>query len=89
VFSEVVEADADVMSELYHRVCAPHLTGGEAQWQENVRELIRGVSALEEHRVLDVMEDREQYLKQLRQGLTDAESMLSRLAVVVQYSMED
>lgn len=89
VFSGVVEADADVMSELYHRVCAPHLTGGEAQWQENVRELIRGVSALEEHRVLDVMEDREQYLKQLRQGLTDEESMLSRLAVVVQYSVED
>lgn len=76
LFSNVLEADAYVASELYHQVCAVHLTNTGLAWEQNVRSNIALILSQENHRQLNPMDDRPQYLENLIQKRKKAQSDL-------------
>lgn len=77
LFQAVLEADAAVVSELYHQVCAVHLVSDDELWEDNIRALIAEIPLQEAHRQLSPMDDRQQYLENLRKALQEAERLLA------------
>lgn len=89
LFSAVLEADADLAGEVYHQACAVHLDGGDAVWQQQVRELVTTIPEQEAHRVLETMEDRPQYLENLRTRLAAAQREWIQVQTAAQYMLSD
>lgn len=84
LFSQVLEADAAVASELYHQVCAVHLGHTDEAWEDNVRALVKTIQEQEAHRQLDVMEDRSQYLENLKKQRDKAQEQLLKQRAAVE-----
>ncbi|MGM9603482.1 MAG: hypothetical protein ACI3XG_00275 [Faecousia sp.] len=76
LFSQVLEADANVASELYHQTCAVHLTNTGLAWERSIRDDVAMISEQEDHRQLSSLEDRPQYLENLLQKRDDAQQEL-------------
>lgn len=76
LFSQVLEADANVASELYHQACAVHLTNTGLAWERSIRDYVAMVPLQEDHRQLSSLEDRPQYLENLLQKRNDAQQEL-------------
>ena len=70
---DVLEADAYIASELYHQVCAVHMVSSDELWENGIRDLVAEVPQQEAHRNLSPMDDRMQYLENLRKALKEAE----------------
>lgn len=83
LLSEVLEADAAVAAELYHQTCAVHLESGEKVWQDSVRVLVAGIPEQEIHRNTGYVEDRGQYLENLREALKQAQRELKQATASV------
>lgn len=73
----VLEADANIASELYHQVCAIHMVSTDELWETSIRDLVAEVPQQEAHRNLSPMDDRMQYLENLRKSLQEAELRLA------------
>lgn len=88
LFSITLEAEADLAAELYHQVCGVHLENGDVVWQQNIHELVAMIPQQEDHRILDVLEDRKQYLENLRTQAAEAKRDLSQDQAGVAYSLD-
>ena len=88
VFSQVLEADANLAGELYQQTCAVHLDGADVLWQNNIRDLIGEIPLQDSHRMLQELEDRAQYLENLRSLLEEAERNLTQAAAAVKWSAQ-
>ena len=73
---DVLEADANMVSELYHQVCAVHMVSTDELWEKSIRDLVAEISQQEAHRNLSPVNDRMQYLENLRKVLQEAERLL-------------
>ena len=82
-FSQVLEADADVVSEMYHQACAVHLSDTGHTWERNVRKLVARIPLLEGHRVQASMEDRPQRLETLVSNRDEAQRLLLKTQTVI------
>ena len=82
-FSNLLEADADLAAERYHRAVAVHLSGRTAQWKEDINALTAMVDELDAHRNKDIRENRNQDLITLtgryQAAYTEYEAAGSRL----------
>lgn len=63
--SDLLEADAALLSEMYHRAVAVHLSGKDTVWSGNINALIAMIPELDSHRETSVQEDRGQRLHTL------------------------
>lgn len=87
---DVLEADANIVSELYHQVCAVHMVSTDELWESSIRGLLVEISQQEAHRNLSPMDDRMQYLENLRKALQEAElRLVEQRQGVVLASQED
>ena len=88
VFAALLEADARLEGELYHAVCAVHLSGGRAVWQQALRALIAQTPALDALREKHYLEDRDQHLENLRRIYAAREGDYHRTAAGVILTLE-
>lgn len=83
LFSDVLELDAQVASEMYHQACAVHLSGTGLTWERSVRKLVAKIPLLEKHRELVTMEDRPQHLETLVSQRDEAQRLLLKTQAVI------
>lgn len=76
--SALLEADANLAAEMYHRAVGLHLSGGDPVWMENINALIAMVPELDSHRDTALREDRGQRLNTLISALRKAEGEFER-----------
>lgn len=62
VFSNLLEADADLAAEMYHRAVGMHLSGTDAVWLNNLNSMIAMIPELDSHRDTEIRDDRGQML---------------------------
>lgn len=72
--SGLLEADARLAAEHYHRSVGLHLSGGDPVWREQINGLIAMVGELDAHRDTAVRDDRELLLETLRREYHEADS---------------
>ena len=81
--SALLEADAFLTAERYHRAVAVHLSGRNTAWKENIHALVAMADELDDHRNKDFREDRTQDLNTLtgdyQTAYTEYETARSRL----------
>ena len=63
--STLLEADADLAAEMYHRAVGIHLAGGNDVWMENINKMVAMIPELDSHRDTVFREDRGQLLASL------------------------
>lgn len=82
-FSSLLEADANLAAERYHRAVAVHLSGRNAAWKDKINALLAMADNLDAHRNKDLRENRNQELSTLtgryQEANTEYEAARSRL----------
>lgn len=73
LLSQVLEADAQLASELYQQTCADHLEQGDALWAGNIQAMVAEIHEQEAHR-LTGRDGRSPSLDDLRVALRNAKS---------------
>lgn len=63
---ELLEADANLAAEMYHRAVGVHLSGTDSVWLSNMNALVAMIPDLDSHRDTSTQEDRGQRLSTLR-----------------------
>lgn len=71
-FAGLLEADANLAAEMYHRAVGVHLSGSDTAWLENMNELVAMVKELDAHRDTSIRDDRGQLLSSLQSAYLKA-----------------
>jgi len=72
--SALLEADAALAAEMYHRAVGVHLSGTDTLWLENINALIALIPEQDSHRDTAIREDRGQMLNSLSSAFLRAKS---------------
>lgn len=74
ILLDLLEADANLAAEMYHRSVGIHLSGADSVWLGNMNALVAMIPDLDSHRDTSAQEDRGQKLSTLRSTYLKANS---------------